>query len=419
VKILLLSQWYFPEPGPRVHELAEELADRGHDVTVLTGFPSYPNDDFYDGYRLRLCRREKRNGVAILRVPHFPHARSSGLRRVLNYCSFMLAAMTLGNLFVRRADCMYVFMPPPLIGIAAKLISICHRIPLVYDIQDIWPDAVEASAFRCSILLKRMLKIVEKIVYPFARAISVPTDGYRRNLIEKGVARERIEVIPNWANEQVYRPLPYDATTARQYGAEGKFTVVHAGNMGYSQSLQTVVDAAALLADKSDVHFVLAGEGAMRASLISACQSRGLTNVLFTGHLPVETMPELFSIADLLLIHLRDHPAFRIVIPSKTQAYMACGKPILMAVEGDASDFITMTHSGLTCPSESPEEMAAAILRMYGMRPEERRSMGENARDAYMQYFQKRDVIERYQRLLYQVAGHEFKRIAPSGSPIR
>ncbi|MFA4971002.1 MAG: glycosyltransferase family 4 protein [bacterium] len=407
MKILLLTQWYYPEPGPHVHELAEELVSRGHGVTVLTGFPTYPSDRFYEGYRPRLFLREECGGVKIVRVPHFAHGKGSAVLRVLNYCSFMFSAMTIGNALIGKADCMYVFLPPPLLGLAAKVISFFHRISLMYDIQDIWPDAIEASSFSCSKVFKRAISLIASFVYPFAKAISVPSAGYRRNLISKGVEGDRIEVIPNWADEHIFRPLPYDATMARQYGLEGAFTVVFAGNLGHAQSLETILDAAELLRDKPDIRFLLAGDGAALESLRVRCGRSGLTNVIFAGRLPVEDMPLLFSVADLLVVHLREHRAFRMTIPRKTQEYMACGKPILMGVGGDAAELINETRAGVTCRPELPAEMAEAILQVYQLSPEQRRVIGNNARKAYERLFQKRDVVGQYERLLYRVAGIE------------
>lgn len=405
MKIILLTQWFFPEPGPRVHELAEELVRRGHSVTVVTGFPTYPYDRFYDGYRPNLFRCEERNGVKVFRIPHFAHGRVSALRRVFNYCSFTLSAMIIGNALITRADCMYVFMPPPLIGLAALAISLIHRIPLMYDIQDIWPDAVEASSFRCSKVMKMAIRLMEKIVYPFAKAISVPSEGYKRNLVAKGVGEGLINVIPNWADESIYHPMPYDLAIAEKYNLESKFTVMFAGNLGYSQSLETVIDVATKLRDHKDIRFVFAGDGAALPLLQLMCEERCLQNVIFTGRLPVELMPSLFSVADIMIVHLKSHPAFRMTIPCKTQAYMACGKLILMAVEGDAAELVRRTNSGVTCCQENASEMADTIHHILFMKPEERRMMGENARKAFLTHFKKTDIVGRYEHLLYRVAG--------------
>jgi colanic acid biosynthesis glycosyl transferase WcaI len=403
VRIILLTQWFYPEPGHRVHQLAAELVKRGHEVQVVTGYPTYPYDRFYEGYAPGLYDREEYEGAKVLRLPHFSHSQRSAVRRILNYVSYSLSAMILGNALIRRADVMYVLMPPPLLGLAAKCISMFHRIPLVYDVQDIWPDAIEASGFECSNVVKRSLKLIEKTVYTFAKAISVPSEGYKRNLVEKGVGEDRITVIPNWADEQIYRPESCDGSMAKQYGVHGKFTIVYAGNIGYSQSIHTILDAAAMLLDKADIRFVLAGDGASFQSMKQVSNARGLKNVVFTGRLPVEAMPSLFSIADLLVIHLRNHPIFRITIPSKTQAYMACGKPILMAVEGDAAELIRTTNSGVTCRQENATEMSEAILKVYGMTLEERRTMGDNALRTCVQRFLKADIVERYERLFYHV----------------
>ena len=404
MNIILLTQWFHPEPGHRVHQLAAELVKRGHEVQVVTGYPTYPYNSFYEGCAPRLYSREEYQGAKVLRLPHFPHSQRSAIRRVLNYVSYSLSAMILGNLLIRRADVMYVLMPPPLLGVAAKCISMCHGIPLVYDVQDIWPDAIEASGFKCSKLVKCLLKLIEKKVYAFAKALSVPSEGYKRNLVAKGVGHERITVIPNWVDEQIYRPESYDESMAKQYGVQEKFTVVYAGNIGYSQSIHTILDAAEMLLDRVDIRFILAGDGASFQSVKDESNARRLENVVFAGRLSAEAMPSLFSIADLLVIHLRSHPIFRITIPSKTQAYMACGKPILMGVEGDAAELIRTTKSGVTCGQENAVEMGKAILNVHGMSLEERTMMGQNARSTCVQHFLIANIVGQYERLLSGVA---------------
>ena len=402
--ILMFTQWFYPEPGPRVHELATELVYRGHRVTVVTGFPTVPYNHFYAGYRLKPFSWDSYHGVKVLRLAHFPHSRKSAYKRTLHYASFMLSCVFIGNMLIERADCMYVFLPPPIMGLAAAFIGLTHDIPFIYDIQDIWPESGVASGMVDNKWLVAALKILGKLIYPLATAICVPSVGYKRTLIGKGVPSEKIEIIPNWADESLYKPMPYNEGLAVKHKIKGKFNVTFAGNLGYAQSLDTIIEAAQKLSSQKDIQFVFAGDGIAVDALKNNSRNLGLTNVLFLGRLPMEEMPRLFSISDLLLVHLKKNPIFKITIPSKTQAYMACGKPILMAVDGDGAELIELTGSGVTCPQEDSTSLTDAILKVYRMSPENRKAMGYNARQAFLQQFSKKVVIGKFEKLLEKTA---------------
>ena len=407
MRILILTQFFHPEPGPRVHELAAELVSRGHEVSVITGFPTYPRPTFYEEYPPRIFRRDWYQGARVLRVPHFPHGQDSTAKRMLNYGSFMVSSMTLGNLLTEGADCMYVFLPPPLLGLSAGFIKLTRSIPFIYDIQDIWPDAAAATGMIRNRWLIGAIEGLERLIYPLSAAISVPSPGYKRRLVEKGVCAEKVEVIPNWAEESAHRPVPYDKEFAAKYGLENGFNVTFAGNLGLAQALETVVDAARELQTHKEIRFVVAGDGVAFDSLKERAKSFGLTNVLFLGRLPQEAMGPLFSVSDLLLVHLKKNPVFEITIPSKTQAYMASGRPILMAVEGDGAELIESTGSGLACRQEDPRALAGCVLEFLGMDPARRRAMGESGRQVFLERFTKGAVIEKFERLLAWAAGRK------------
>ncbi|MEW6350146.1 MAG: glycosyltransferase family 4 protein [Thermodesulfobacteriota bacterium] len=404
MRILILTQFFHPEPGPRVHELAAELAGRGHQVSVITGFPTVPFATFYDGYRPSVYRLERYGEAQVVRVPHFPHGRKSALRRLLHYGSFAVSAASLGNMLVGRSDCMYVFLPPPLLGFAAHVISRTRGIPYMYDIQDIWPEAIEGSGITLPGGLMRALKRLAHTAHRLPDAISVPSPGYKRHLEASGIDPGKIEVIPNWADESCYRPIDYDADFAREFGLDGKFNVVFAGNLGWAQALETVLDCAPLVAHIPDIQFVLAGEGLASKQLQEKACKMGLHNVRFLGRMNQDRMPSLFSVSDLLLVHLRKSPIFTITIPGKTQAYMASGKPILMAVEGDGAELIETAGAGLTCPQEDPAALARCVKRFYDMSPAERSVMGQHARRAYLERFTRKTVVSQFESLLRRVA---------------
>ena len=165
---------------------------------MITGFPTYPYTHFYKGYRPYFWHWDSYKGVRILRLPHFPHGGISSVKRVLHYVSFMLSTVILGNLLITKADCMYVFLPPPLMGISARIIGLFRRIPFMYDIQDIWPDAVAVSGMIKSKMVIKLLGLIENFVYRKVDAISVPSPGYKKNLIGKGVSPDKVQIISNW-----------------------------------------------------------------------------------------------------------------------------------------------------------------------------------------------------------------------------
>lgn len=404
MRILILSYFYAPEPVTKPHELAVGLAQRGHQVSVITSIPSYPNGAFYPGYRLRLWQRETRDGIPIVRLPLMPDHSASGLRRMLSYTSFMATASLMGPFAVSQADVMYVWHPPLTIGVSAWTIGLMRRIPFVYDVRDLWPEAIAATGMMDHPLLLKGLGALERFVYRRAAAIGVISPGYKQNLIGKGVNPEKITVFSDWADGEIYRPVPPDATLAHSTGMSGRFNVIFGGNMGAAQALGTVIEAAQRLAQHPDIQFVFVGDGIDRPRLEAQVSEKGLSNVIFLGRQPVEQMPHLYALSDVLLAHYKKDPLFEISVPGKLAAYLGCQKPILMASEGDAANLINATKGGVTCPAEDPEAMAQAVLKLYHMSPEQRAEMGQAGRQAFLHQYSQDVLIQRHEELLMQVA---------------
>jgi colanic acid biosynthesis glycosyl transferase WcaI len=400
MRILLLSQWCYPEPGPRVHELADGLARRGHQVILVTGFPSYPKPHFYDGYRPGFYRYDRYGKAEILRLPHFPHGANSVFRRILNYASFMLSVVGIGSWRTPPVDCMYVFLPPPTTGLAGYFLSLVKRAPVLIDVQDIWPEAVVASGMIGEGRAVKLISAVQNFLYARARRIAVPSPGYRSNLMAKGVPAEKIHVVPNWADADVYKPVPYDEELAARFSLKGKFVVVFAGNLGIVQALDTVIAAAERLRDNDAIRFVFAGSGIEESRLRTLVEDKGLENVQFLGRFAHDEMAKVYSIADALLVHLKKVPLFEITIPSKTLAYLACAKPILMAVDGDAANLIDSAGAGLSCPPEDAGALAAAVEKLNEMPVQERRAMGDAGRGYFLDHCTLDTVVATYERLL-------------------
>jgi glycosyltransferase involved in cell wall biosynthesis len=296
-----------------------------------------------------------------------------------------------------------VFLPPPTTGLAACFLALAKRAPFLCDVQDIWPEAVVASGMMGEGKAVKVLSSVQAFIHNRAQRIAVPSPGYRKNLIGKGVDPDKIAIVPNWADTEVYKPVAYDQAVAEKHGLKGKFNVLFAGNFGVVQALDTVIAAAEQLRAVPDVQFIFAGSGVDEPRLRALSEDKGLDNVRFLGRFPQEEMAQLYAIADALLVHLKKDPLFEITIPSKTLAYLACAKPLIMAVEGDAADLVESLGAGLTCASENPPALAVAVQRLHGMSATQRQAMGDSGRDYLLGNCTLDIVVDSYERLLGEI----------------
>ena len=405
MRILIHSYFYAPEPIPKPHELAVSLAERGHQVRVITSFPSYPYGALYEGYHLRPWKWETLDGISVLRLPLIvDHSRSS-MRRILSYTSFMLSSCFMGPWGSGPADAMYVCHPPLSVGISAWTIGLMRRIPFVYGVHDLWPEAILATGMVKSRRVIDGLRRLERFVYRRASAIAVVSPGYRENLIGKGVPPEKVSVLTDWANESIYKPVEPDPELAQELGMAGRFNVLFGGNMGLAQALGTVVETAQLLSTHPQIQFLFAGDGVHREALESMVAERGLTNVRFLGRQPSSSMPHIYALSDVLLAHFKRDPLFEISIPAKIFAYMACQRPVLMASDGDAAEMVKNAGAGISCPAEDPQAMARAVLDLYQMAPGRKLDMGAAGRLAFLEKYSREVLVQRHEDLLLQVAG--------------
>lgn len=402
MRILIISQNYYPEPVNIWSELSESLHGKRHDVTVLTGFPNWPSGKLYPGYRIKLWQKEIIGGVTVIRVPLYPYHGRSSLKRAFNYLSFMLATCVLGAWCMRRPDVIYAIQPPTTC-LPAWFFSLIWQIPFIYDLQDMWPETLYATGMMNN---AKMLKIVTKYcdwAYKRADAIRVISPGFRANLIKKGVTEDKIYLISNWVDTEFYRPQKPDAALAQRFGLADHINIFYAGTIGLAQGLDTVLDAALLLKDLPEVQFVLVGDGIDLERLKTLSTSSGLKNVKFLGRQPMKLMPALYALSDMLLVHLRDDPLFRITIPHKTLTYLASGKPVLAAVEGDIADVVSAAGAGLTCRSGDPVALAASVRKYCNMTADHRTTMGLNGRKVACDYYAKDYLIEQVDQMLSDV----------------
>lgn len=381
-------QWFDPEPQLKGLVFARKLRDLGHDVEVLTGFPNYPGGRIYPGYSIRLFQIEMMEGFRVIRVPLYPSHDASVFRRVLNYVSFGVTSCLAGLLAVRRPTVIYVYGPPVTVGVGASLISLFRRVPFVYDVTDLWPDTLEATG-----ILKnpRALKIVDwvcKWVYKRAGHITVQSPGIRDRLVDCGTDGDKVSVIFNWCDESSMDNRSSKAGEPEPIDRAGKrsetFDVLFAGNMGKVQAMDAILDAGVILKDENpSVRLLLMGGGVEVERLKRTVQERAISNIKFLPRVPMSEVAAILARADALLVHLKDAPLFRITIPSKTQTYLAAGKPIVMAVAGDAAQLIRESDAGVCALPEDARSIADAIKQLSGLKPEHLLKMGQRGRRFY------------------------------------
>lgn len=390
MRILLLMQWFDPEPQIKGLLFAKKLRDLGNEVEILTGFPNYPGGKVYPGYSVKLFQVEMMDGIRVLRVPLYPSHDNSAFRRILNYVSFGLTSCIAGLFLVNRQAVIYACGPPVTVGVSAALISLVRRVPFVYDIQDLWPDSLGATGMFNSSHGFKVVARVCKWVYDRAAHITVQSPGVRDRLVARGVHKDKVSVIFNWCDESsIGNRGARNETPVESSGVDESrptFDVLFAGNMGKAQELDAVLEAARIQKlENPSVRLLLLGGGVEVPRLKEMAQSQGIDNVTFLPRVPMSEVGAILARADALLVHLKDDPLFRITIPAKTQAYMAAGKPILMAVAGDATELVVESGAGVCAQPSDARSIADAIRQLAAMAPEGLRKMGERGRVYYWQ----------------------------------
>ncbi|WP_230411222.1 glycosyltransferase family 4 protein [Collimonas humicola] len=406
MRILLLTQWFDPEPTFKGLLFARKLQTLGHEVEVITGFPNYPGGKLYPGYRQKWCSREVLEGISVTRVPLYLSHDESAIKRMLNYFSFSLTSCLYGILVAKKPDVIYVYHPPMTVGLSGAMIGLVRRVPFVYDIQDLWPDTLRATGMMSN---ERVLGVVGRIcnwIYRRASHLVVLSPGFRRLLIQRGVPESKISLIYNWCDEAAMQ-VPKNGSVDLSF-MDGRFNLVFAGNMGKAQALDAVIAAAEIVAaTDSQVQFVFVGGGIQVDALKTMSNSLGVENVRFLPRMPMSEVGTVLTKADALLVHLKNDPLFAITIPSKTQAYLAVGKPILMGVAGDAAELIRQARAGITVTPESPESIAQGVLHLAQLSAEDRNKMGQNAIDFYEKELSLRVGAGRFEDVFNNVLSRE------------
>jgi glycosyltransferase involved in cell wall biosynthesis len=379
MRILFLTHYFHPEgnaPATRVYEMSRRFVKLGFEVNVVTCAPNVPNGVVYPGYRNRWRSREIVEGIETLRVWTYLAPNKGTLRRILNYLSFCAMA-TLAGLGARRPDLVIATSPQFFCGWAGVFVSRLRRVPFVLEVRDLWPDSIAAVGAMRSSWLLRGLGWLERRMYAAATRIVTVGRGYQQELEARGVPAERISVIPNGVDRGRFDPAADASQLRARFAPNGEFLCSYVGTIGMGCGLSVVLRAAAKLRamGRSDVVFLLVGDGAVREELEREAREAGLDRVVFTGRLPKAEMPGVIAASDACLVHLARRPLFRTVMPSKIFEAAAMAKPIVLGVEGFAAEVVGGAGAGICIEPENAEQLVAAVLRLAADR-ELARSLG-------------------------------------------
>ena len=381
MRILFLSDNFPPEsnaPATRLYEHAIRWVRDGHEVTVITCAPNFPEGKLYAGYKNRWRHVELFDGIRVVRVKTYITANEGFLKRTLDYMSFMVMGFLMG-LLERRPHVVVATSPQFFCAVGGWALSVARWRPFVFELRDLWPaSSVAVGAMRRSLTI-RLLERVELCLYRRATTIVPVTQSFREDLVARGIDRAKIHVVINGVDLERYEPRPRDVTLATEFNLNDKFVVGYVGTHGMAHALDKVLMAAERLLEEPGIAFFFAGSGADRARVEKIVVERGLHNVRLIPRQPKERMPKLWSICDVALVPLRNSPVFATVIPSKIFESMGMGVPIVMSLpEGEATGIIRATDAGICVPPENPVALAEALKRLAGA-PAELARLRENA----------------------------------------
>jgi glycosyltransferase involved in cell wall biosynthesis len=407
VHILYLSHYFTPEnnaPAARVHAMSREWVRQGHEVTVITCAPNVPAGVVYEGYRNRFWQEERVDGIRAIRVWTYLAPNAGTARRALNFVSYFAAASVAAP-FVRRPDVVIATSPQFFAGWAGVPAHWFHRVPFVLEIRDLWPESITAVGAMHRGAAVRGLEWLERSLYGAADHIVTVGEGYKEQLVARGVPATKIDVVTNGVDAELFYPRDPDPAVRARWGlAPDAFVVVFAGTIGMASGLDVALRAARLLREKGrgDIAFLLVGDGAVRAELEASARAQGLDNVVFTGMVARRELPEVLAAADACLVHFKRREIFTTILPSKLFEDAAMAKPILLGFEGHAAALVREADCGICFTPEEDAELAVAAERLAAD-PAEARRLGENGRRHVLERFDRRVLAHDYLTVLERV----------------
>lgn len=393
MRLLIFSQYFWPETFG-INGLVQTLAERGQKLAVLTGKPNYPEGRIFQGYTACGIQQECHGGVDVVRVPLIPRGSQSSLRLALNYLSFILSAYIFAPFALRgrRFDLVFVYAPSPLLqALPAIFLAWLKRAPLVVWVQDLWPESLAATGFIRNKYVLKTVEIAVRYIYRHSESILIQSEAFRAPVSNMVRDTSKIHYFPNSADAPPFQPdtmVSGSMVDELASAIRSSFSVVFTGNVGTAQSVETIIEAADRLRGLPDIRFFVVGSGSRWDWLAGEIQRKNLNNIVLTGRLPASAMPAILSAASVLLATLSDAPIFAYTIPSKVQAYLAAGRPVIVCMNGEGARVLGEACAGIACNAGDSVALAEAVLQLQALTPQERAQMGENGRRYFSEHYE-------------------------------
>ncbi len=403
MRILIFSQHFWPESFI-INDFAKNLKEQGHEVLVATGKPNYPVGQIFEGYKLLGLQTENYDGIPIFRVPLWPRGRSGALNLILNYFSFVLSGLLFFPWMLRakKIDHIVVFASSPLVqAIPAIWLKYFKKAHLSIWVQDLWPESLSATGhIKNETALRAVGKLV-KFIYWQSDTLLVQSKAFISS-VARYADESKIIYFPNLFDRRTMQVTENSIPTELQRQLSENFSFVFAGNLGTAQSLETIIQAAELVADLKDVKIVIVGSGSSGDWLQKQVEQKKLKNIFLSGRYPMQAMPEIFFYSKVLLVTLKADPIFELTVPSKVQAYLAAGKPILAAIDGEGARVIDESGAGLTGAAADALTLASNMRKFHSMDADTLNKMSLNAKNYFDKNFDMSTETQRFVKVLTQ-----------------
>ena len=402
MRILVVTQYFWPE-NFRINDLVSEFTLRGHDVTVLTGYPNYPGGTLFPEFAADASAFREYKGVRVIRVPMAVRGQGR-LRLLLNYVSFALSASIFGIWKTRKMDFDVIFSyePSPItVAIPAIVVRSIKRVPLVLWVLDLWPETLQAVGVVRSPALLRVVGRIVAFIYRRCDLILAQSRSFIPQIKKYAAGHGRIEYFPSWA-ESVF--ALGEVTAATEVQKSEAFNVMFAGNIGEAQDFPMILAAAERLKGHAKVRWLIVGDGRKADWVRCEILRLGLErSVMMVGSYPVERMPSFYEHADALLVSLKDDPIFSMTIPGKLQSYFAAGRPVIAVLNGEGADVVRNAGAGVAVPAGDSKGLADAVLRLQALPAEELAAMGRNSRALSVNEFNREKLISQLEQRLVTI----------------
>lgn len=406
MRILLLTQYFPPETGAaqqRLSDLAAQLTSFGHEVTVLTAMPNYPQGKVFEQYKGHIFLEEKEGSIRILRGWSYVSHSRSFISRLLNYCSFAFVALWIGIIYAGSQDVIVTESPPLFLGVSGIILSWWRNASLTLNVSDLWPESAVSMGVLKNPFLIRMSSALELFIYGKSSVITGQTEGIVQAILAR-TSNTRVDLIPNGVDPERFENCSRQRTTTRtRFGFNDYFVVGFTGLHGLAYDFDSILHVAESMQNENSrisVLFVFFGDGPVKMRCRQLAESKKLRNVRFFAPQPGNAMPSIFSCLDAAIIPLRDSTFYAGTLPSRLFESMAAGIPTVLAiVEGEASRLLEQANGGIRVPPEDANALADAI-RTLSQNPSLCRTLGENARRYVMAHYDRRELARRFAELL-------------------